>query len=99
MKLLGFDNLSIGLPEYSYDRLKLDSYMAIDRSVKQVLNKLNGQPYEDWIEGANEYALDWIWNGDKLRKIYSEHFHLYREDPGPDGDGYTLEPSKWSSLK
>jgi len=98
MKLLGFDNLSIGLPEYKYDKLKLESYMAIDRSVRQVLNKINGQPYESWIEGANENALDLIWNGDKLRKIFSQHFHLYREDPGPDGQGYTLEPSKWEKM-
>lgn len=100
MQILGFDNNSIGLPNFTYDKLRLDSYMAIDRSVKQVLNILNGQPYETWIEGANENALDSIWNGDKLRDILlAEGFHIYDEDPGPDGDGYTLEPSKWREIK
>jgi len=99
MELLGFDHDSIGLPHYVYDKVKLDSYMAVDRSVKQVLNKINGQPYENWIEGANETVLAQIWNGDKIRDILSEHFHIYTEDPGPDGDGFTLEPSRWREYK
>ena len=99
LKLLGVDHISLGLPEFDYDELKMSSYMAVNGSVKEVLKKMFGCPYEKWIEGANENALAAIWNGDKLRDILSEHFEIYREDPGPDGEGYTLEPSKWVAMK
>ena len=98
LEVLGIDHVSLGLPRFSYEKLKLGSYGPVNDSVRQIRLKLRGQPYETWIEGANEYALDLIWKGDKLREILSEHFHLYREDPGPDGSGYTLEPSKWSEM-
>lgn len=99
LKLLGIDHKSLGLPDFNYDKLKLGSYGPVGDSVKQCLAKLEGEPYDTWIEGANENALSEIWNGDKLRDILSEHFEIYREDPGPDGEGYTLEPSKWAAMK
>jgi len=92
---LGIDYASLGLPKYSHEKLKLDNYGPVGDSVRQVISKLKGQPYNNWIKGANEYALELIWNGNKLRDILSEHFNIYSEDPGPDGEGYTLEPSKW----
>jgi len=98
LEVLGIDHVSLGLPQFSYEKLKLGSYGPVNDSVRQIRLKLRGQPYNAWVEGANEYALDLIWNGDKLREIFSENFHLYRENPGLDGDGYTLEPSKWSKM-
>ena len=97
---LGIDYLSLGLPKYSHEKLKLDSYGPVNDSVRKIISKLKGYPYNNWIEGANEYALELIWNGDKIRDILSEeNYHIYSEDPGPDGDGYTLEPSKWRDIK
>jgi len=99
LETLGIDPLSIKLQHHLPERLKLDSYGPVGDSVKQVISKLQGQPYDNWIEGVNEYALASIWNGNKLKDIVSEHFHLYSEDPGPDGDGYTLEPSKFKEMR
>jgi len=99
LETLGIDPLSIKLQYHLPERLGLGSYGPVGDSVRQVLAKLEGQPYDAWIEGANENALDSIWNGDKLRDILSDHFHIYTEDPGPDGEGYTLEPSKWRDIK
>ena len=99
LKLLGVDHKALGLPDFNYEKLKLGNYMAVGGSIKQCLAKLKGAPYEKWIEGANGNALVEIWNGDKLKKILSEYFEIYGEDPGPDGEGYTLEPSKWKAMK
>jgi len=98
-EVLGIDHVPMGLPRFSYEKLKLGSYGPVNDSVRQIVSKLRENPYNAWVEGANENALDMIWNGDKLREILSDHFHLYREDPGPDGEGYTLEPSKWREYK
>jgi len=99
LETLGIDPLSIKLQYHLPQRLGLGSYGPVGDSVKQVLAKLEGRPYDTWIEGANEHALNVIWNGDKIRNILSEHFHIYDEDPGPDGEGYALEPSKWREYK
>jgi len=97
-EVLGVDHISLGLPSFSYDKLKLDSYGPVGDSVRQILSKLNERPYNTWVEGVNEKALELIWKGDELRDILSNYFHLYSEDPGPDGEGYTLEPSKWGEI-
>lgn len=99
LETLEVDPLSIKLQYYLHERLRLDRYGPVNDSVRQVISKLHGQPYDTWIEGANDYALSSIWNGDKLKDILSDHFHIYAEDPGPDGDGYTLEPSKWGEIR
>jgi len=99
LETLGIDPQSIKLQYYLPHRLGLDSYGPVGDSVRQVQAKLEGRQYDTWIEGANENALDLIWNGDKLRDILSDHFHFYRDDPGPDGEGYTLDPSKWRDIE
>ena len=95
---MGVDPGSILLPRYSYEKLRLDQYGPVCGSVLQVLAKHKGISYRTWIDGANDHALRLIWNGDKLREIFSEHFHVYDEDPGPDGEGYTLNPSRWETV-
>lgn len=102
LETLGIDPISIRLRNYRHEKLGLEKYGPVNDSVRMLSNKLKHKPgkyYELWIEGANENALAEIWNGDKLRDILSEYFHIYREDPGPDQYGYTLEPSKWAAMK
>jgi len=95
LQTLGINPETIKLSKYSLRKLRLKEYMQIGCSVRQVLAKSKGEPYKNWIEGANVYIFPLIWEGRSLRKILSEHFPLYRADPGDDGEGYTLNPSKW----
>ena len=44
---LGLDYASLGLPKYSHEKLKLDSYGPVGDSVRQVISKLKDQPYNN----------------------------------------------------
>jgi len=63
-----------------------------------VKKKLRGEPYETWVEGANENVFKHIWMGKELKNILGEHLPLYDYDPGVDDGGYVLAPSKWGVL-
>lgn len=92
----GIDPMSISLPKFKEKYLKLDkNYGPVQDSVRQVLKKRRGEPYNSWVDGANDKALEIIWAGSEIKKILQEHFPIYDEDPGSDGEGYTIEPSKW----
>lgn len=87
-----------GLEKYDEGQLGFENYGPVHRSVRQILAKMKGEPYEAWPYQANRHVFPHIWEGDRLREIYSECFSFYDVDPGPDGDGYTLEPSKWGDM-
>ena len=95
LETLDINPEKIELTKYVKSKLKLDEYGPVQDSVRQVISKNEGLPYKKWIDGANDYALSHIWEGEKLKKIFSEHFEVYKKDPGLDGEGYTLNPSKW----
>lgn len=95
LQALGIDPRRFRLPKYRESRLALHEYGPVQDSVIQVLAKYHGHEYNIWINGANKYALDSIWEGKAIRDILQEYFYIYMEDPGPDGEGYTLNPSKW----
>jgi len=85
----------IGLTPYKEGDLPFLPYHRHKGADLNVERKLFGQPYEDWVEKANTYALDLIWQGKEIKNIILEHMDTYSYDPGLDTGGYTLVPSKW----
>lgn len=94
----GRDPTEIGLVPYKDNPLDTSFYhrhIGADRAVKK---KLRGEPYETWVEGANENVFKHIWMGKELKNIIGEHLPIYDYDPGLDDGGYVLAPSKWGVL-
>ena len=65
------------------------------QEVLSCINKMEGKPYEKWVFGANKLALDLIWKGGELEKIFQEHFDLYSYDIDPYKGEWVILPSKW----
>ncbi len=57
--------------------------------------KLHGEPYDKWIEQANQYVLDLTWNKKAIKKILEQHFEITPYDNIQDPNGYIIYPSKW----
>ena len=92
---LGRDPSDVGLIPYVKGDLPLHPYHRHKNLDHHVKNKLFGEPYMDWVEGANHNVFPLIWKGGEIKKIMQEHLPLYKYDPGVDEGGYTLTPSKW----
>jgi len=63
-----------------------------------VLKKLYGESYEDWIEGAHKTALDLMWRSGDYKGILTDHFGVYDYDREDDGFGWSLKPSQWRGI-
>lgn len=98
LSAMGRSPRDVGLLQYEDAPLNLTFYhrhMGADRNVER---KLKGEPYEEWVEGANKRVFRHTWMGDELKDIVSEHLPLYSKDPGLDEEGYLLAPSTWGGL-
>jgi len=95
LQTLGLNPEIIKLRRYRKEKLALDQYGPVQDSVRQIISKLEGSKYKTWVEGANDHVFKLIWEGKNIRNILKENFETYNKDPGPDGEGYTLNPSKW----
>ena len=95
LQALGLNPERIKLRRYRKEKLELDQYGPVQDSVRQIISKMEGLKYKTWVEGANDHVFKLIWEGKNIRNILKENFETYNKDPGPDGEGYTLNPSKW----
>jgi len=59
------------------------------------LKKLYGEPYESWIEEANNTALNLTWRSGDFKEIILDHFGVYDYDRDDDGFGWMSQPSRW----
>ena len=98
LKAAGIDPTTIGLASKNIEEQYTGAYGTQSRygaEVSGCLNKLRGEPYDEWVFGASEPVFDLIWGGKELKKIFQEHLELYSYDIGTHGEGWMLEPSKW----
>lgn len=98
LQTLGLNPEMIKLRRYRKENLALDQYGPVQDSVRQIISKIEGLKYKTWVEGANDHVFNLIWEGTNIRNIFQENFEIYNKDPGPDGEGYTLNPSRWGEL-
>jgi len=98
----GHDPEKLGLyhlkdPGLSVRYWKTKSNNAIETiTYLECVKKVKGQPYAKWVDGINEDALKVSWESDKIGKIFKEHLTSYDYDPGLDGFGGIMDPSKWN---
>ena len=83
----------LGLSKFNKKTLPHDYASIVE--IHNVWKKYRGQPYEDWFEKASEPAFDYVWNGDKVKKIIGENFDFYDHDTHSPEKELSNIISKW----
>jgi len=100
MSAYGIESTSIGLTPNIQDRdfywkRNIEVYGFSANTALNSLKKLYRAPYENWINEANDTALNLTWRSQDFKEIILDHFGVYDYERNDDGFGWMSQPSRW----